>query len=58
MVLNLNMLCGSSRKSQSSTTTTTTNHKAKKKVDWRIKRKTDPTLKGESIGIVQVSASQ
>jgi len=45
------MLCGSTKKSTSTT-------KSKKKVDWRIKRKTDPTQKGESIGIVQVSTSQ
>jgi hypothetical protein len=47
------MLCGSTRKSSSSTTS-----KEKKKVDWRIKRKTDRTQKGESIGIIQVSTSQ
>jgi len=59
MVLNLNMLCGSSRKSSSSATTTTTNNKSKRKVDWRIKRKTDPNPKGESIvDSVQVYSSQ
>ncbi len=45
------MLCGSTRKSSSTA-------KSKKKVDWGIKRKTDPNPKGELIGIVQVSASQ
>ncbi len=52
MVLNLNMLCGSTKKSSSTTS------KEKKKVDWRIKRKTDRTQKGESIGFIQVSTSQ
>jgi hypothetical protein len=51
MVLNLNMLCGSTRKSSSTS-------KSKKKLEWRLKRKTDPIPKGELIGIIRVSASQ
>jgi hypothetical protein len=45
------MLCGSTRKSSSTS-------KSKKKLEWRLKRKTDPIPKGELIGIIRVSASQ
>lgn len=51
MVLNLNMLCGSTKNSSATT-------KSRKKIDTRFIRKTEPIQKSELIGIIQLSTSQ